>query len=77
MIVHTAIVIINIIDVNPWVELMLGGGVLAVSYLLSILLTGALTRKNVEDIQSIAAEYEGMKRIVDPIFAVLYRLTKN
>jgi O-antigen/teichoic acid export membrane protein len=73
----SCIVITNLIDVNPWVELMLSGGVLAVSYLLSILLTGALTRKNVEDIHSIAAEYKRMKRIVDPLFAVLYRLSKN
>ncbi len=73
----SCIVITNIIDVNPWVELILGGGVLAFSYLLSILLTGALTRRNVEDIHSIAAEYERMKRIVDPVFAVLYRLSKK
>ena len=70
-------VLTNLIDVNPWVELILGGGVLAVSYLLSILLTGALTRKNVEDIHNITAKYERMKRITDPIFAVLYRLLKK
>jgi O-antigen/teichoic acid export membrane protein len=73
----SCIIITNLIDVNPWAELMLGGGVLAVSYLLSILLTRALTRKNVEDIHRIAAEYKIMKRIVDPIFEVLFRLSKN
>jgi O-antigen/teichoic acid export membrane protein len=73
----SCIILTNLIDVNPWVELILGGGVLAVSYLLSILLTGALTRKNVEDIHNITAKYERMKRITDPIFAVLYRLSKK
>lgn len=45
--------ILWVVDLNPWMELFIGGGVLAVIYLVSILVTGVLSTQNIQDIKNI------------------------
>ena len=43
---------------NPLLEMIIGGCLLMITYLFSILYTGALTRSNIDDMYSIASKYE-------------------
>jgi hypothetical protein len=65
------------VDLNPWFELILGGTALAITYVVSVILTGALSAKNIKDIKSITDRFESTRRITDPVFKQLLRIAKD
>ena len=69
--------VLKIIDLNPWIELIVGGSILAVIYLFSVILTGALSTKNLKDIKTITDRYQPTRWILDPIFTQLIRIAKE
>jgi O-antigen/teichoic acid export membrane protein len=71
------LILINAISINPWIEVFIGGSILIVTYLISILLTGALTKKNLQDIEGLLKKYEILNPIIDPIFKILSKITRH
>jgi O-antigen/teichoic acid export membrane protein len=70
------LILINAISINPWIEVFIGGSILMITYLTSILLTGALTKKNLQDIEGLLIKYEILNPIIDPIFKILFKITR-
>jgi O-antigen/teichoic acid export membrane protein len=68
--------LISLISINPWVEVFMGGSILMITYLTSILLTGALTKKNLQDIHSLLKKYEILNPLINPIFKILANLSR-
>ena len=66
-----------LVNLNPWLELILGGTALVTTYLISIMLTGALSTKNIKDIKSITDRYKPSRWILEPIFTQLLRIAKE
>jgi O-antigen/teichoic acid export membrane protein len=66
-----------IVDLNPWFEIILGGTTLAITYIIAVILTGALSAKNLKDIKNITDRVESTRKITDPMFKYLLRLAKN
>ena len=69
--------VLMFVDLNPWLEILLGGTTLATTYLISIMLTGALSTKNIQDIKSITDRYPPTTWILDPIYKQLIRIAKE
>ena len=67
----------SLINLNVWLELALGGVTLMGTYFVMVLVTKALTRRNVADIYSIVRKRENLRPIVDPLFAAMNRLTRD
>jgi O-antigen/teichoic acid export membrane protein len=65
------------IDLNPIFELFAGGAILALVYLISLLLSGALTKSNISDIYSIVSRYKAIKWFIEPTFIVLKKLARK
>ena len=73
----TCKLVLSLVNLNPWFELILGGVTLAITYLLSVILTGALSAKNLKDIKSITDRYRPTRGILEPFFKQLLRIAKN
>jgi hypothetical protein len=69
--------VLMLVDLSPWSEIILGGTTLAITYIISIMLTGALTAKNINDIKTITDRYQPTRWILDPIFTQLLRIAKE
>jgi O-antigen/teichoic acid export membrane protein len=68
--------LISLISINPWIEVFMGGSILMITYLTSILLTGALTKKNLQDIHSLLKKYEILSPLINPVFEILAKLAR-
>ena len=64
-------------NINPWVEIFIGGIIILVSYLVLILLTGAITKENLNEIQKIVISYEMLYPILNPLFNALKRVARE
>jgi len=69
--------VLMLVDLNLWFELILGGSTLAIIYLVSVILTGALSAKNIRDIKSITDRLEATRTISGPVFKQLLRLARE
>ena len=69
--------VLILVDLNPWFEVILGGTTLAITYMISVMLTGALSTKNIKDIKSITDRYKPARGILKPIFKQLLRIAKK
>ena len=69
--------VLSLVDLNPWFELILGGTTLAITYMITIMLTGALSAKNINDIKTITDRYQPTRWILDPILSQLLRIAKE
>jgi O-antigen/teichoic acid export membrane protein len=69
--------VLFLVNLGPWFELLLGGSTLAITYMISVILTGALSAKNIKDIKSITDRFESTRRIADPVFKQLLRIAKD
>jgi O-antigen/teichoic acid export membrane protein len=75
---YTACVItLSLITFNPWIELFLGGSALAITYLVSLILTQALTSKNLSDIKQITNKNRLGKALIGPILDLLSRVMRS
>jgi O-antigen/teichoic acid export membrane protein len=70
------ILVIQYLQINPWFELIIGGLLLVIAYLIIIIKTRALTHQNLEDIHKMIARYEVIQPLIAPIFKILYELAK-
>jgi hypothetical protein len=70
-------IVLMLVEMNPWFELILGGSTLAIIYLVSVILTGALSAKNIRDIKSITDRVESTRTITYPIYKQLLRLARE
>jgi O-antigen/teichoic acid export membrane protein len=66
----------SLLKVNPWIEVLIGGSVFMITYLLSILFTGAFTKSNIGDLRSLVEKYDMLNPLVDPFFNILTRLSR-
>ena len=71
----SSVTVIKIMYVNPWAELIIGGGVFMASYLISLPLTGLLKRKNLDDMKQLTSSNKKIQIILEPIYSILMRLT--
>jgi O-antigen/teichoic acid export membrane protein len=69
--------VLILVTLGPWFELILGGVTIALVYLISIILTGALTAKNIRDIKSITDQIKSTRKITDPVYMQLLRIAKE
>jgi hypothetical protein len=67
----------NLLHLNPWFELLIGGTTLATVYLIFIMLTGALTTKNINDIKTITDRHKPTKKISETILNTLLKIAKE
>jgi O-antigen/teichoic acid export membrane protein len=67
---------LGLISLYPLVELILGTGVLFITYLFSLLMIGALTKKNIKDIKDLVLRNKIMKKFSGPIFDFLIKLAR-
>jgi O-antigen/teichoic acid export membrane protein len=72
----TCHLLLAFVNSSPWVEVIIGGGGLAVTYLLSILLTGALTKTNLSDIHGIVYRYQFLRWFINPLFDVMIKFAR-
>ena len=68
--------VLMLVDLNPWFELILGGSTLAITYIISVIVTGALSAENLRDIKSITDRVKSTRRITDPVFKQLLKLAR-
>jgi O-antigen/teichoic acid export membrane protein len=68
---------LHILSLNPLIELIIVGLILLISYLLSILLTGVLTKQNIKDIWSIVEKFDIIKPLANPFYVLFLRLSKE
>jgi len=68
---------VTYVNMNTWLEFFFGGSLLVLTYLILILLTGALKKENLRDIQNIAKTYTFLNFILDPLFRVLTILARK
>ena len=71
------LILTSIIDLNPVFELLAGGAILALVYLISLLLSGALTKSNISDIYSIVSRYKAIKWFIEPTFMFIKKLARK
>jgi O-antigen/teichoic acid export membrane protein len=64
-------------EANAFIELFVGGIIIFFVYLISILLTGALKKENLEDIRTLLKGYEVLAPIIDPVFNVLINIARE
>lgn len=69
-------VTIKIIDLNPWIEIFAGGGVFLFTYLFAILYSGAITRRNIEDIYNIVSRFKHFKPQINLFFRILNKIAR-
>ena len=62
---------------NPLIEFLVGGTIIMSSYLIMILLTGALKKENLEDIRSVITTYEIFTPIVDPVINSMIKVARK
>jgi O-antigen/teichoic acid export membrane protein len=62
---------------GAWIELIAGGIIIMLSYLIMILASGALRKENLRDIQKLLGNYELLASIIDPVFSVLIRVSRE
>lgn len=66
-----------IIAYNPWVEIILCGVIFMALYVSSILFTGVIDARNLQDIYSLLEKYDWLKPVIDPFYSILYRLSRK
>jgi O-antigen/teichoic acid export membrane protein len=69
--------VLIILSFNVWIELFLGGIAISVTYMVSIMLTGALIAKNFNDIKHITDKNRLGKTLVGPILEYLIKHAKK
>lgn len=67
---------VYVLKLNYLSEILLGGAVLALTYLFLLPLTGALTRENIQDIYSLIEGYEPIKVIINPFYKFLLIISR-
>jgi len=70
-------ILLLIIDTSLLGQIIIGGGTLAATYVISILLIGALTKQNLTDIRGLLTRYQSIQRIIDPLFSLLTKLARK
>ena len=71
------IITVRLVSLNLWIELILGGIVLMITYLISILITGAINEKNLYDIKRITEKNKLGKTLAGPILKVLIKIVNT
>jgi O-antigen/teichoic acid export membrane protein len=62
---------------NPLIEFLVGGVIIMASYLIMILLTGALKKENLEDIRSVIKTYKIFTPIIDPVINSMIKVARK
>ena len=70
-------IITDLISMNLFIELVIGGSLMIFSYTGMILFTGALSKKNIEDINSITRKNKKFGNLIDPILGILLKLSRS
>ena len=73
----SCIILLLIIDTSLLGQILIGGGTLATTYLISLLLVGALTKENIADIRGLLIRYQSIQWIIDPLFSLLTKLARK
>jgi O-antigen/teichoic acid export membrane protein len=71
-----SLLVLRILNTNPWTELILGGITLALVYLTSIIATGALNHKNIRDIKNMTQKNKLGKKL-NPILDTLEKIARK
>ena len=71
------VTVIRFTSSNVWLELIFGGCAFAFIYLISILATGSITSKNLEDIKRITEKNRLGKKFAGPILEVLIKIAEK
>jgi O-antigen/teichoic acid export membrane protein len=72
-----SIILIQILHSIVFLELLIGGVVLVVSYMGGVLVTGALNKKNIRDIKGLLSDRMGDFELVNAFFKFLENLARD
>jgi O-antigen/teichoic acid export membrane protein len=64
-------------NMNQLIEFLFGGVIIMVTYLIMILLSGALKKENLEDIRSVIKTYKIFTPIIDPVINSLSKIARK
>jgi O-antigen/teichoic acid export membrane protein len=73
----TCTLFLTYFNTHIWIELVFGATICMITYLILILYSGALTKKNLEDMNSITKQYHKINQIMDPIFKILKKIARK
>ena len=69
--------IVNFLKYSPILEILIGGIVLVSSYLVAIILTGALNKRNIRDIHQLLRNRASIETIAGPVLIFLEKYARN